>query len=53
MKEFAGIVYSEGEMLDGTTFQTVGNVKERNIKMINKLSLAVGSYASIAEVQLE
>ena len=53
MKEFAGIVFSEGEMLDGTSFQTVGNVKERHIKLIYKLGLAVGSYASIAEVQLE
>ena len=53
MKEFAGIVFSEGEMLDGTSFQTVGNVKERHIQLINKLGLAIGSYASIAEVQLE
>jgi transposase len=53
MKEFAAIVFSEGEMLDGTYFQTVGNVKERHIKLINKLGLAIGSYAAIAEVQLE
>ena len=53
MKEFAAIVFSEGEMLDGTYFQTVGNVKERHIMLINKLGLAIGSYAAIAEVQLE
>lgn len=53
MKEFAGIVFSEGEMLDGTCFRTVGNVKERHIILIIKLGLAVGSYASISEVQLE
>ena len=53
MKEFAAIVYSEGEMLDGTYFQTVGNVKERHIRLINKLGLAIGSYAAISEVQLE
>jgi transposase len=53
MKEFAGIVFSEGEMLDGTCFRTVGNVKERHILLIIKLGLAVGSYASISEVQLE
>lgn|GEM_PF-3518526 len=50
MKEFAGIVFSEGEMLNGTCFRTVGNVKERHIRLINKLGLAVGSYAAIAEV---
>ncbi len=53
MKEFTAIVYSEGEMLDGTHFQTVGNVKERHIRLINKLGLAIGSYAAISEVQLE
>jgi transposase len=53
MKEFAAIVYSEGEMLDGTHFQTVGNVKDRHILLINKLGLAIGSYAAISEVQLE
>jgi len=42
LKEFAGIVFSEGEMLDGTSFQTVGNVKERHIQLINKLGIAVG-----------
>ncbi|MDY6827382.1 MAG: DUF4277 domain-containing protein [Bacillota bacterium] len=31
MKEFAAIVYSAGEMLDGTQFQTVDNVKDRHI----------------------
>ena len=53
MKEFAGIVFSEGEMLDGTCFRTVGNLKERHIMLINKLGLAVGSYANLSEVQLE
>jgi hypothetical protein len=53
MKEFAAIVYSEGEMLDGTHFQTVGNVKDRHIRLINKLGLAIGSYAAISEVRLE
>jgi hypothetical protein len=53
MKEFASIVFSEGEMLDGTHFQTVGNVKERHIELINKLGLAIGSYAVINEVLLE
>ena len=53
MKEFAGIVFSEGEMLDGTCFRTVGNVKERHIQLINKLGLAVGSYANLSAVQLE
>jgi len=53
MKEFAAIVFSAGEMLDGTQFQTVGNVKERHIRLINKLGLAIGSYAAISEVQLE
>jgi transposase len=53
MKEFAAIVFSVGEMLDGTSFQTVGNVKERHIRLINKLGLAIGSYAAISEVQLE
>lgn len=53
MKEFAAIVFSEGEMLDGTYFQTVGNVKERHIELINKLGLAIGSYAVINEVLLE
>ena len=53
MQEFAAIVFSEGEMLDGTCFQTVGNVKERHIELINKLGLAIGSYADIAEVQRE
>ncbi|RJX24500.1 MAG: hypothetical protein C4554_08970 [Dethiobacter sp.] len=53
MKEFAAIVFSEGEMLDGTYFQTVGNVKERHIELINKLGLATGSYAAIFEVQRE
>jgi len=53
MKKFAAIVYSEGEMLDGTHFQTVGNVRERHIRLINKLGLAIGGYAAIAEVQLE
>ncbi|HSW35975.1 MAG TPA: hypothetical protein VLH18_05155 [Candidatus Limnocylindrales bacterium] len=40
-------------MLDGTYFQTVGNVKERHIRLINKLGLAIGSYAAISEVQQE
>ena len=53
MKEFAAIVFSEGEMLDGTCFQTVGNVKERHIQLINKLGLATGSYAAIDEVLRE
>ncbi|MDY6827651.1 MAG: hypothetical protein SVV67_10920 [Bacillota bacterium] len=53
MKEFAAIVYSAGEMLDGTQFQTVGNVKDRLIRIINKLGLASGSYAAISEVRLE
>lgn len=53
MKEFAAIVFSAGEMLDGTQFQTVGNVKERHIRIINKLGLAIGSYATISEVRLE
>ena len=53
MKEFAAIVFSEGEMLDGTCFQTVGNIKERHMMLINKLGLAVGSYSPISEVQLE
>jgi transposase len=53
MKEFAAIVFSVGEMLDGTPFHTVGNVKERHIRLINKLGLAIGSYAAISEVQLE
>ncbi len=50
MKEFAAIVFSEGEMLDGTYFQTVGNVKEHHIRLINKLGLAIGRYEAIAEV---
>jgi len=53
MKEFAAIVFSLGEILDGTSFQTVGNVKERHIRLINKLGLAIGSYADISEAQLE
>lgn len=53
MKEFAAIVFSEGEMLDGTYFQTVGNVKERHIQLIIKLGLAIGSYAAISEVRQE
>ncbi len=53
MKEFAAIFCSEGEMLDGTHFQTVGNVKGRHIRLINKLGMAIGSYAAISEVQLE
>jgi len=53
MKEFAAIVFSEGEMLDGTYFYTVGNVKERHILLVNKLGLAVGSYATLSEVQRE
>jgi hypothetical protein len=53
MKEFAAIVFSEGEMLDGTYFYTVGNVKERHIRLIYKLGLAVGSYAVLSEVQQE
>jgi transposase len=51
MKEFAAIVFSEGEMFDGTCFYTVGNVKERHIQLIYKLGLAVGSYAVLSEVQ--
>ena len=47
------MVFSEGEMPDGTTFQTVGNVKKRHIKMINILGLAIDSYTSIVEVELE
>jgi transposase len=53
MKEFAAIVFSEGEMLDGTYFYTVSNVKERHMLLVNKLGLAVGSYAALSEVQLE
>ena len=53
MKEFTAIVFSEGEMLDGTYFYTVSNVKERHMLLINKLGLAVGSYAALLEVQLE
>jgi len=53
MKAFAVIVFSEREMLDGTCFQTVGNIKDRHMMLINKLGLAVGSYAPISEVQLE
>ncbi len=53
MKEFAAIVYLEKEMLDGTYFQTVGDVKERHIRLINKFGLAIGSYAAISEVQRE
>lgn len=53
MKEFAAIVFSEGEMFDGTCFYTVGNVKERHIQLIYKLGLAVGSYAVLSEVQQE
>lgn len=53
MKEFTAIVFSEGEMLDGTYFYTVSNVKERHMLLINRLGLAVGSYAGISEVQLE
>lgn len=53
MKEFAGIVFSEGEMLNSICFRTVGNVKERYVQLINKLGLTVGSYTSISEVQLE
>jgi len=40
-------------MLDGTLFQSVGNIKDRHRMLINKLGLAVGSYAPISEVQLE
>ncbi len=32
--------------------QIVGNVKERHIRLINKLVLATGGYAGITEVQL-
>jgi len=53
MKEFTAIVFSEGEMLDGTYFYTVSNVKERHMLLVNKLGLAIGSYALISEVQLE
>lgn len=53
IKEFAAIVFSEGEMLDGTCFQTVGNDKEHHIGLINKLGLAIGSYAATGKVQLE
>lgn len=53
MKDFMGIVFSEGEMLDGTYFYTVGNVKERHMLLVNRLGLAIGSYAALSEVQLE
>ncbi|MDD5704070.1 MAG: IS1634 family transposase [Dehalococcoidales bacterium] len=53
IKEFAAIVFSEGEMLDGTYFYTVGNVNERHINLIRMLGLAVGSYDSLSTVQLE
>jgi transposase len=53
MKEFTAIVFSEGEMLDGTYFYTVSNVKERHMLLIKRLGLAIGSYADISEVQLE
>ena len=53
MKEFTAIVFSEGEMLDGTYFYTVSNVKERHMLLIKRLGLAIGSYADISEVRLE
>jgi len=53
MKEYTAIVFSEGEMLDGTYFSTVSNVKERHMLIISRLGLAIGSYAGISEVQLE
>ena len=53
IKEFAAIGFSEGEMLDGTYFYTVGNVDERHINLIRMLGLAVGSYESLSTVQLE
>lgn len=53
IKEFAAIVFSEGEMLDGTYFYTVGNVDERHIYLIRTLGLAVGSYYSLSNVRLE
>jgi len=53
MKKFTAIVYSAGEMLDGTQFQTAGNVKDRHFRLIKKLNLAIGNYAAISEVQLE
>jgi hypothetical protein len=53
MKEFAAVAFSEGEMLDGTCFQTAGNVKELYIRLINKLGLTIGSSTAIAEGQLE
>lgn len=49
IKEFAPIVYYEGETLDGTYFCNVGNVHNRHIELINKLGLAVGSYSSLAD----
>ncbi|HSW36242.1 MAG TPA: hypothetical protein VLH18_06535 [Candidatus Limnocylindrales bacterium] len=53
LKEFSSIVFSEGEKLDGTYFPTVGNVNDRHIRLINKLGLAIDSYATISEVQQE
>jgi hypothetical protein len=31
-KDYASIVFSANEMLDGTHFYTVGNIKDRNIR---------------------
>ena len=53
MKEFVSIVFSEGEMQDGTCFYTVGNVREKHIRLIERLGLAVGSYSSLDKVRLE
>lgn len=53
MKVFKDIIFTEGEMLDGTCFRTVVNVRENHIKLIYKLGLAVGCYANLSEIQLE
>ena len=53
MKMFASIIFTEGEMLDGTYFNTVVNVKEQHIHLINKLGLAIGSYGVLSRIQLE
>lgn len=42
IKEFAAVVFSTGEIRGGTPFRAVDNVKERYMRLINKLGPAIG-----------
>ncbi len=46
LKKYTNIVYSQGELSDGTPFQTLGNVAQHHMEIIRKLGLDIGVYSS-------